>query len=126
MLVHSSTEYHGSSEQDNGEIAKSYADFAIRHYGPATTVVFDGYEEGPSIKDNTHQRRGCNMHPVVSFTTETEFSGKSEERVRGRERDGKRGREGGRGKGRERDGWREGGGKGEGEREGERWMEAGM
>ena len=40
------------------EIAKSYADFAIRHYnGPATTVVFDGYEEWPSIKDNTHQRR---------------------------------------------------------------------
>ena len=38
-----------------GEIAKSYADFAVRHYGPATTVVFDGYEEGPSIKDNTHR-----------------------------------------------------------------------
>ena len=56
MLVHSFTEYHGSSEQD-GEIAKSYADFAIRHYGPATIVVFDGYEEGPSIKDNTHQRK---------------------------------------------------------------------
>ena len=51
--VHSFTEDHGSSEQDNGEIANSYADFAIRHYGPATTVVFDGYEEWPSIKDNT-------------------------------------------------------------------------
>ena len=63
----------------DGEIAKHYADFAIRHYGPATTVEFDGYEEGPSIKDNTHQRRGRNMHPVVSFTTATEFSGKTEE-----------------------------------------------
>ena len=62
-----------------GEITKSYADFAIRHYGPATTVVFDGYEEGSSIKDNTHQRRGRNMHPVVSFIAETEFSGKKEE-----------------------------------------------
>ena len=61
-----------------GEIATSYADFAIRHYGPATIVVFDGYEEGPSIKDNTHQRRGRNMHPVASFTAETEFSGKKE------------------------------------------------
>ena len=61
-----------------GEIAKYYADFAIRHYGPATTVVFDGNEEGPSIKNNTHQRRGRNMHPVVRFTAETEFSGKKE------------------------------------------------
>ena len=62
-----------------GEIAQSYADFAIRHYGPATTAVFDGYEAGPSIKDNTHQRRGRNMHPVVSSTAETELSGKKEE-----------------------------------------------
>ena len=36
-------------------IAESYADFTVRHYGQAT-VVFDGYGEGPSIKDNTHQR----------------------------------------------------------------------
>ena len=62
-----------------GEIAKSYADFAIRHYGPATTVVFYGYDEGPSIEDNTQQRRGRNMHPVFSFTAETEISGKKEE-----------------------------------------------
>ena len=38
-------------------IAESYADFIVRHYRQAT-VVFDGYDEGPSIKDNTHQRRG--------------------------------------------------------------------
>ena len=62
-----------------GEIAQSYPDFAIRHYGPATTVVFDGYEEGPSIKDNTHQRRWRNMYLVVSFTAETELPGKKEE-----------------------------------------------
>ena len=62
-----------------GEIAKYYADFAIRHYGPATTVVFDGYEEGPSIQDNTHQRRGRNLHTVVNFTAQTELSGKKEE-----------------------------------------------
>ena len=41
-------------------------------------MVFDGYEGGPSIKDNTHQRRGHNIHPVVKFTAETEFSGKKE------------------------------------------------
>ena len=38
-------------------IAESYADCTVRHYGQAT-VVLDGYGEGPSIKDNTHQRRG--------------------------------------------------------------------
>jgi len=47
--------------------------------GSATTVVFDGYDEGPSIKDNTHERRGQNIHPIVSFTAEIEFSGKQEE-----------------------------------------------
>ncbi len=60
-----------------GAIAQSYADFTIRHYGLAT-VVFDGYDGGPSIKDNTHLRRGQNIHPVVSFTAETEFSGKKD------------------------------------------------
>lgn len=59
-------------------IAESYADFTVRHYGQAT-VVFDGYGEGPSIKDNTHQRRGKNLHPIVSFTKETQFSGKKED-----------------------------------------------
>ena len=49
------------------------------NYGPYTTIVFDGYEEGPSIKDNTHQRRGRNVHHVVSFTAQTELSGKKEE-----------------------------------------------
>ena len=58
-------------------IAQSFADFTIRRYGLAT-VVFDGYG-GPSIKDNTHQRRGMNVHPVVHFTGDTEFIGKKEQ-----------------------------------------------
>ena len=37
-------------------IAEYYGDFTVRHYGQAT-MVFDGYGEGPSMKDNTHQRR---------------------------------------------------------------------
>ena len=57
-----------------GSIAQSYADVTIRQYGLAT-VAFDGYG-GPSIKDNTYQRRGMNIHPVVHFTTDTEFIGK--------------------------------------------------
>ncbi len=51
----------------------------VRQYGPATTIVFDGYEEGPNTKDNTHLKRGHTIHPVVSFTAETEFSGKKDE-----------------------------------------------
>ena len=61
-----------------GDIAQSYADFTIRHYGKAT-VVFDGYSEGPSIKDNTHQRRGENTHPIINFNAETVFMGRKDE-----------------------------------------------
>ena len=56
----------------------SYADFTIRHYGKAT-IVFYGYSEGPSIKDNTHQRRGQNTHPIVNFNAKTEFVGRKDE-----------------------------------------------
>ena len=49
------------------------------HYGPDTTIVFDGYEEGPSIKGNTNQRRGRNVHHVVSFTAQRELSGNKED-----------------------------------------------
>ena len=61
-----------------GAIAQSYANFVKRHYDKAT-VVFDGYGQDPSIKDNTHQRRGQNTRPVVSFNTDTEFVGKKED-----------------------------------------------
>ena len=60
-----------------GSISQSYADYTIRHYGLAT-VIYDGYG-GMSIKDNTHQRRGMNVHPVVHFTADTEFIGKKEQ-----------------------------------------------
>lgn len=60
-----------------GAITQSYADFTIRHHGIAT-VVFDGYSEGPSIKDNTHQRHGENTHPIVNFNAETEFVGRKD------------------------------------------------
>ena len=61
-----------------GSIAQAYAEFTIRRY-PSATVVFDGYLGGPTIKDNTHQRRGKNVHPVISFTEETVFAGKKDE-----------------------------------------------
>ena len=49
--IHSFSEYHDSLEQDHGKIAKSYADFTIRHYGSSSTVVFDGYEEESRIRE---------------------------------------------------------------------------
>ena len=46
----------------------------------ATTVAFDGYEEGPLIKEDTRQRRGHTIHTGFSFTAETlELSSKKEE-----------------------------------------------
>lgn len=59
-------------------IATTYASFTVRHYGNAT-VVFDGYDGGPSIKDNTHQRRSRSQHQTVNVTDATEFVGKKEE-----------------------------------------------
>ena len=68
MEVHLFTEYHDSTEQEYGKIAKSYADFTIRHYGSSTTVAFDGCDEGPPVEDDTHQRRGHHIHTVASQT----------------------------------------------------------
>ena len=48
------------------EIAMSHIAFTTQHYGLAT-AAFDGYSEGPSIRDNTHQRCGQNINPVVNF-----------------------------------------------------------
>ena len=39
-----------------GLIVKSHADFIVINYG-LSTVVFDGYNNGTSINDNTHQKR---------------------------------------------------------------------
>ena len=78
--VHSFTEYHGSLEQQEyAIIAKSYDDFTIRHCGSATTVVFEVCEEESPIKDDTHQRRGHNIHTVVGLTAETDVSRTKEE-----------------------------------------------
>ena len=52
------------------KIAKSVADFTIRHYGSSSTVVFDGYEEESRISHD--------IHTVGSFTDETDLSCKRE------------------------------------------------
>ena len=61
-----------------GTIARLYAEFTVRHYDQAT-IVFDGYSEGPSIKDNTHQQHGQNAHLIVSFNAKIEFVGRKDD-----------------------------------------------
>ena len=56
-------------------IAESYADFTVRHYGQATVVV-DGYGEGPSIKDNTHQKREKNRTLLLVSLQKQSFQAK--------------------------------------------------
>ena len=68
------TAWHGKGVT----VTVSYADFTIRNYGKAT-VIFDGYSEDPSIKDNTHQRHGANIQVIVKFNAETEFVGRKED-----------------------------------------------
>ena len=72
--VHSFSEYHDSLEQDHGKIAKSYADFTIRHYGSSSTVVFDGHEEDMRVREDDVYA----IHPAFSFTDETDLSYKRE------------------------------------------------
>ena len=63
----------------NGEtywsIAANYASFTVKQYGKAT-VVFDGYSDRPTTKDNTHERRGHNNNPKVNLTATSIFFGK--------------------------------------------------
>ena len=40
-----------------GDLAVSYVRYVTTKYGARTTVVFDGYMNGPSTKDQTHKRR---------------------------------------------------------------------
>ena len=52
-------------------ICKLYVDYVKQRYQHCT-IVFDGYEEGPTTKDPTHQRRaGGSLGPVVNFTSQT-------------------------------------------------------
>ena len=68
-------------QHEYGKIAKSYANFTIRHYGSATKAAFDGCEEEPPIKDDTHQKTCFNIQTIVSFTAEADYAGKKEECV---------------------------------------------
>ena len=47
-------------------ICSLYVQYVANKYGQAT-VVFDGYQNGPSTKDGTHQRRAGAYGPTVNF-----------------------------------------------------------
>jgi hypothetical protein len=61
-----------------GAIFDLYLNYITQRY-PEATVVFDGYTEGPSIKDTTHLRR-CNgiIGNQVKFGPDTPFKSKKE------------------------------------------------
>lgn len=51
-------------------ICKKYIDYVVQRYGRAF-VVFDGYESGPTTKDNAHIRRNKEQMTEVPFTGST-------------------------------------------------------
>ena len=42
--------------------------YVLQMYGSSATVVFDGYDEGPTTKDCAHNRRQQGRGPEVNFT----------------------------------------------------------
>jgi hypothetical protein len=59
-------------------ICDLYVEYVRKQFGLAT-VVFDGYADGPTTKDVTHQRRSKGvMGTYVMFTKETPFRSKKE------------------------------------------------
>ena len=62
-----------------------YVDYVMHIYSQAT-VVFDGYVDGPSIKDVTHKRRtGSRSGPTVHFHGQTILCSKKEDFLRNKE-----------------------------------------
>lgn len=61
------------------DICDSYAKYVISRYGRAC-IIFDGYDDGPSIKDATHRRRaGGAVGPNVIFNNKTVIKLKKQE-----------------------------------------------
>ena len=66
-------------------ICQMYVDYVMHKYSQAT-VVFDGYVDGPSIKDVTHKRwTGGRSGPTVHFHGQTILCSKKDEFLRNKE-----------------------------------------
>ncbi|KAK3747021.1 hypothetical protein QZH41_001488 [Actinostola sp. cb2023] len=60
-------------------ICNMYVEYVIRRYGQGT-IVFDGYQDGPSTNDATHQRRtGAYAGPTVNFASDMVLKSKKDE-----------------------------------------------
>ncbi len=59
-------------------VCKKYVSYVTKKYGKAT-VVFDGYDNGPDIKDVTHKRRNHGTGPTVSLNLQTVVTLKKKE-----------------------------------------------
>lgn len=51
-------------------VCARYVTYVTTKYGEAT-IVFDGYDSGPDVKDATHQRRSHGSGPTVALTHQT-------------------------------------------------------
>ncbi|KAK3750311.1 hypothetical protein QZH41_001771 [Actinostola sp. cb2023] len=65
-LIHRVTWPRGTIYND---VCSLYVQYIQRRYG-SPTVVFDGYGNGPSTKDCTHERRGSSCSPPVLFQSD--------------------------------------------------------
>jgi len=54
-----------------GHVIEQYALYVQQHFANDVTVVFDGYESRPSIKDHEHLRRARKSSPVFNFDDTT-------------------------------------------------------
>jgi len=60
-------------------ICNMYVEYVIRRYGQGI-IVFDGYQDGPSTKGTTHQRRtGAYAGPTVIFASDMVLKSKKDE-----------------------------------------------
>ena len=48
-------------------IIQQYIHYIRKYYGKNVVVVFDGYGNGPSTKDDEHERRATKLTPIVIF-----------------------------------------------------------
>ena len=59
-------------------VCHKYVNYVLKKYGEAT-VVFDGYNNGPDIKDITHKRRSPGTGPTVALNLQTVVTLKKKE-----------------------------------------------
>jgi len=50
------------------DIVNHYLKYVERHFGKQTTIVFDGYGSGPSVKDHEHIRRVTQASPDIDVS----------------------------------------------------------